>query len=217
MSAIRVIVADDHPLYLEGVVTSLTTASDVEVVGLASNAADALRLAREHLPDIALLDVRMPGGGIAAARDIAAACPDTKVVMLTFSEDEDDVLAAMKAGASGYALKGLGGNELAEVVRSVHAGLSYVAPGLAWGLLRERARPPVDDPLDKLSAREREVLECVAEGLSNADVGAHLGLSEKTVKHYMTSILSKLQLHSRLEVALLAYRAGIGTSERPKE
>jgi DNA-binding NarL/FixJ family response regulator len=109
-------------------------------------------------------------------------------------------------------LKGLGGRELADVVRSVYDGVSYVAPGLAWGLLRQRATPPAANPLDKLSAREREVLECVAAGLSNAESGVRLGLSEKTIKHYMTSILTKLQAHSRVEVALVAYRAGIGVA-----
>jgi DNA-binding NarL/FixJ family response regulator len=210
MNMIRVLVADDHPLYLEGLVTSLNAESDIDVVARTESSDEALRLAREQLPDIAILDIQMPGGGISAARDISAACPDTKVIILTFSEDEDDVLAAMKAGAAGYALKGLGGRELAGVVRSVHDGVSYVAPGLAFGLLRQRATPPAANPLEKLSAREREVLECVAAGMSNAEAGVRLGLSEKTIKHYMTSILTKLQAHSRVEVALVAYRAGIG-------
>jgi len=152
----------------------------------------------------------MPGGGIAAARDITSACPATRVVMLTVSEDEDDLLAAMKAGASGYVLKGAGATELIGVIRSVHAGQVYVAPALAWGLLREMSKPRTS-PLDELTAREREVLELVASGLGNQEIGDRLGLAEKTIKHYMTNILGKLQVRSRVEAALLAAREGMGT------
>ena len=133
--------------------------------------------------------------------------------MLTVSEDEDDLLAAMKAGASGYVLKGAAGSELADVLRKVHAGDVYVAPGLAWGLLREMSRPR-SAPLDELTAREREVLELVAEGLSNQEIGDRLGLAEKTIKHYMTSILGKLRVRSRVEAALVAYREGITPAAR---
>ena len=128
MDRIRVIVADDHPLFLDGVVGALTAAEDVDH---AKDGPGALQLAREQLPDVAMLDVNMPGGGLQAARDIAAACPATRILMLTVSEDEDDILAAMKAGASGYALKGIPARELVNVVRSVAAGDVYVAPGLA--------------------------------------------------------------------------------------
>jgi DNA-binding NarL/FixJ family response regulator len=127
--------------------------------------------------------------------------------MLTVSEDADDLLAAMKAGASGYVLKGAGAGELASVIRSVHAGEVYVAPALAWGMLRE-LRTPRTSPYDGLTEREREVLELVAEGLSNSEVGERLGLAEKTIKHYMTNILGKLQLRSRVEAALLVAREG---------
>src|SRR5438270_6618317 len=207
---IRVVVADDHPLFREGVVTSLHSMEDINVVGQAENADEAVRVVREELPDLALLDVTMPGGGIEAARKIAAACPATRIVMLTVSEDEDDLLAAMKAGASGYVLKGVSARELASVVRSVSAGEVYVAPSLAFGLLREMSKPRPSDPLDELSSRERQVLELVAEGLSNQEIGAKLGLAEKTIKHYMTNILTKLQVRSRVEAALLAARAGLG-------
>ncbi len=206
---IRVIVADDHPLFREGVVRSLDAASDLEVVGQASDAAGALRLAQQLLPDVALLDVTMPGGGIRAASDISTAAPATKIVMLTVSEDEDDLLAAMKAGARGYSLKGVSAEELATVVRSVHAGDVYVAPSLAWGVLREMSRPRVADPLAELTAREREVLELLGQGMSNQEIAHRLDLAEKTVKHYMTNILDKLQVRSRVEAALLAQRAGL--------
>jgi DNA-binding NarL/FixJ family response regulator len=208
--AIRIVVADDHPMFRAGVVASLEAFEDLRVVGQGGSAAEALALAREHVPDIALVDIAMPGSGLNAARDITAACPATRVVMLTVSEDEDDILAAMKAGASGYVLKGAGATELAGILRSVHAGQVYVAPALAWGLLREMSTPRTS-PLDELTAREREVLELVASGLGNQEIGDRLGLAEKTIKHYMTNILGKLQVRSRVEAALLAAREGMGS------
>jgi DNA-binding NarL/FixJ family response regulator len=209
---IRVVVADDHPLFREGVVTSLRSNPDIEVVGQAEDAAGALRVVREELPDLVLLDVTMPGGGVSTAAQIASTCPATRIVMLTVSEDEDDLLSAMKAGASGYVLKGVSASDLARVVRAVSAGEVYVAPSLAFGLLREMSAPPPNDPLAELSARERQVLELVASGLSNQEIGLKLGLAEKTIKHYMTNILTKLQVRSRVEAALLAARSGLGQS-----
>jgi two-component system, NarL family, nitrate/nitrite response regulator NarL len=204
---IRVAVADDHPMFRAGVVMSLREEEGIEIVGEASDAGTALVLARAELPQVIVLDINMPGGGLEAARTIAAACPATRIVMLTVSEDEDDLLAAMKAGASGYVLKGAGASELASVIRSVHAGEVYVAPALAWGMLREM-RNPRTSPYDELTEREREVLELVAEGLSNQEIGERLGLAEKTIKHYMTNILGKLQVRSRVEAALLVAREG---------
>jgi DNA-binding NarL/FixJ family response regulator len=206
---IRIVVADDHPLFLEGVITSLQTAEDIEVVGQAADADGAVRIVREHVPDLVLLDVTMPGGGLEAARKIAVACPATRIVMLTVSEDEDNLLAAMKAGASGYVLKGVSSHELLGIVRAVSGGEVYVAPSLAFALLREMSKPRPADPLAELSTRERQVLELVATGLSNQEIGQRLGLAEKTVKHYMTNILTKLQVRSRVEAALLAHRAGL--------
>ena len=204
---IRVAVADDHPMFRAGVVMSLREEDGIEVVGDAANGSAALAIARAEVPDVMILDINMPGGGLETAQRIAAACPATRIVMLTVSEDEDDLLAAMKAGASGYVLKGAGASELADVIRSVHAGEVYVAPALAWGMLREM-RTPRTSPYDELTEREREVLELVAEGLSNQEVGERLGLAEKTIKHYMTNILGKLQVRSRVEAALLVAREG---------
>ena len=212
---IRVVVVDDHPMFRAGVVASLGADPGVAVLAEGSSAADALRLAEQHAPDICLVDIAMPGGGLNAAREITSALPATRVVMLTVSEDEDDLLAAMKAGASGYVLKGAAASELLDVLRKVHAGDVYVAPDLAWGLLREMSRPR-SAPLDELSAREREVLELVAAGLSNQEIGDRLGLAEKTIKHYMTSILGKLRVRSRVEAALLAYREGMARAPEPE-
>jgi two-component system nitrate/nitrite response regulator NarL len=207
---IRVVVADDHPLFRDGVVHSLTTGGDVEVIGTASDADGAVRLIVDRQPDVALLDVGMPGGGLTAAGQIAAARPRVKIVMLTVSEDEDDLVAAMKIGAAGYVLKGVSAGDLLEVVRSVHAGDVYVAPALAHALLRDMTRPREPEPLAELTERERAVLGLVASGLSNHEIGGKLGLAEKTVKHYMTGILAKLNVRSRTEAALVAYRAGLG-------
>jgi two-component system, NarL family, nitrate/nitrite response regulator NarL len=209
---IRIVVADDHPLFREGVVTSLGSIADMCVVGQAENADQAVQAVRDEVPDLVLLDITMPGGGIDAARKIASVSPATRIVMLTVSEDEDDLLEAMKAGASGYVLKGVSARELASVLRSVSAGEVYVASSLAFGLLREMSRPRPSDPLAELSSRERQVLELVASGMSNQEIGLELGLAEKTIKHYMTNILTKLQVRSRLEAALLAAKVGLGQS-----
>ena len=211
---LRILTADDHPLFLDGLVATLRRAPGVEVVGTAQDGETAARLAAELLPDVALLDIAMPGGGLHAARQVIDSSPGTRVVMLTASEDEDDLLGAMKAGARGYVLKGVSGGELIRILRSVHAGEVYVAPGLAWGMLRELTRPRPSGPFDELTPRERDVLELVAAGLSNAEVGGRLGIAEKTVKHYMTSILGKLQVGSRVEAALLVVRFGAGPESR---
>lgn len=210
MARIRVIVADDHPLLLEGVLATLRAADGFEVVGSATDAAGAGKLATRQQPDIALLDVTMPGGGVNAAREIATASPGTRIVMLTVSEDEDDLLNALKAGASGYVLKGVSAPTLIGVLRSVRAGEVYVAPTLAWRMLGELSKPREAGPFDELTPRERQVLELVAAGQSNAEIGSQLHLAEKTVKHHMTNILAKLQVRSRVEAALLAQRAGLG-------
>jgi DNA-binding NarL/FixJ family response regulator len=209
---IRVVVADDHPLFLDGLVATLAADEELEVVGVAVDAAAAVRAVRKHSPDLALLDVAMPGGGLDAARQIAAACPTARVVILTSSENEDDLMAAMKAGARAYVLKGTPGRELRTILKTVHAGGTYLAPGLAFGALAELTKPRARNPLDELTGREREVLSLVASGLSNAEIGGRLGLAEKTVKHYMTSILGKLGVASRVEAALLAYKAGLESS-----
>jgi two-component system, NarL family, nitrate/nitrite response regulator NarL len=207
---IRILIADDHPLFREGVALSLSREPDLEIVGQASSGEEALALAGDLLPDVLLLDVVMPGmGGIAAARRIAAAWPVICIVMLTVSEDNDDLLAALKAGARGYVLKGVGARELANAVRAVAGGSVYVSPALASGILFEMARVPAQqDPMNSLTERERDILNLVAEGLTNREIGERLHLAEKTVKHYMTNVLQKLQVRSRVEAALLAQRHG---------
>lgn len=205
---VRIVIVDDHPLFREGVAATLSANPDLEVVGEGGSADDALRLARELLPDLLLLDLNLPGSGLQAARAVTAACPVTKIVMLTFSEEEADVLSSLKAGARGYILKGVSGRELRRIVRGVQAGEVYITPTLAAGVLIEMAGPgrTQHHPLSELTPRELQILEGVASGHSNKEIGRDLELTEKTVKHYMTNILQKLQVRNRVEAALLAQR-----------
>jgi len=204
---IRVIVADDHPLFRAGVVEELGKNPDIKVVGLAANGGEAVRLAQEEMPDLILLDIAMPGkDGISAASTISLACPSTKIVMLTVSEHEDDLVAAFKAGAKGYVLKGVSGRELARVIRSVVDGEVFVSQALATRLIMDLSEPKPSDPFEELTPRELEILQLVAEGLSNREIGEQLHLAEKTVKHYMTNVLAKLEVGSRVQAALIAQK-----------
>lgn len=206
---VRIVVIDDHPLFREGVSATLSAEQDLEVVAEGGTADDALNLATTLLPDVLLLDLNLPGGGLQAARAVTAACPVTKIVMLTFSEEEADVLSSLKAGARGYILKGVSGRELRRIVRNVHAGEVYITPTLAAGVLMEMASERSHhNPLSELTPRERQILEGVSSGQSNKEIGRTLDLTEKTVKHYMTNILQKLQVRNRVEAALLAQREG---------
>ena len=207
----RVLVVDDHPLFRDGVVRTLETEPDLEIVGQGASAQEAVRLSQALLPDILLLDISIPGGGIQAAQAVASGCPVTRIIMLTASEDEDDLLAALKAGARAYILKGVSARELLSAIRSVIAGESYVTPALAASLLSEMSGASgktrlIANPLDELTERESQILEQVAEGRSNKEIALSLHLSEKTVKHYMTNVLQKLHVRNRVEAALLAQK-----------
>lgn len=208
---IRVVLIDDHPLLREGVARTMSKDRGFEIVGEGATAPEAARLASDLMPDLVLLDISIPGGGgVRAAEAIASTCPMVKVIMLTVSEDEEDVLAALRAGAKGYVLKGVGGPELLDIARRVHAGEPYVTPRLAVSLLREWQQPAPrmvsSDPLSELTKREKQILELVAQGLPNKAVASELALSEKTVKFYMTNILQKLQVRNRVQAALLAQK-----------
>jgi len=209
---IRVIVVDDHPLFRQGVVSSLGAEPGLMVVGEANSGEEALRLARELLPDIVLLDISMPGwNGLVTTEKISTACPACAIVILTVSEDKDKLLAAFKAGARAYVLKGVSAQELAKVVRSAAAGDVYVSPSLAAEMLVTLTHDHAPDSLQELTAREREILQLIGTGLTNREIGTRLFLSEKTIKHYVTNILQKLQVRSRVEAALFAAQHG-----RPK-
>jgi len=205
---IRVVLADDHPLFRDGVARTLVESDLFEVVGQASTGREAVAMIAAHKPDIALLDISMPDGGLWALSQVMTSPEPPRVAMLTVSEEDDDVMQALKAGATGYLLKGVGAQELVSVVSDLAAGRSYLAPSLAIKVLAAmnapRAAPADDDPLDGLTKREEDILRLVSEGKSNKEVGRALDLQEKTVKHYMTTILQKLQVRNRTEAALLA-------------
>jgi DNA-binding NarL/FixJ family response regulator len=208
-SKTRIVIVDDHALLRDALATILSAEADFEVVGQGGSAADAMRLARDLLPEIILLDIDMPGGGITAARAIAIDCPVTKIVILTASEDDDHLIAALKTGTRAYILKGVPARELVRILRAVEAGESYVPPALASSLLiemHETARKEPENPIDELTERERQILEGLASGSSNKEIGQKLFLAEKTVKHYITNILQKLQVRNRVEAALLAQK-----------
>jgi two-component system, NarL family, nitrate/nitrite response regulator NarL len=205
---IRVLLADDHPLLRDGVARSLDRSYGFDVVGEASSGEEAVKLARQLSPDVALLDIGMGGGGgLVAARDIVAACPDTRVAMLTVSEDEEDLLTAFKVGVRGYILKGISARDLRKIVQDLAAGEAYVSPALAADMLLDFSRPRTRqqrDPVEDLTPREQQILELLGEGLTNREIAGRLFVSEKTVKHHMTSVLQKLQVRNRVEAALLA-------------
>ncbi|RWM08927.1 MAG: response regulator transcription factor [Mesorhizobium sp.] len=208
-TSIRIAIVDDHPLFREGVARSLGEIGGFEIVGEGASAEDAERLVRASTPDILLLDISMPGGGLNALASILSATPEQKVVMLTVSETNADVAQALKAGARGYVLKGVGSKALAEILRDVANGQSYVSPSLSARLLSDLLQPTGSkpDPLAQLTGREAEILKLVAEGLSNKEVAARLSLQEKTVKHHMTRVLAKLNVRNRTEAALLMHEA----------
>lgn len=206
-SAISVAVIDDHPLFREGVIRSLREIQSFDIVGQGACRADAERIAAELRPDILLIDLSMPGGGLHAVQSILDRNPEVRIVVLTVSESAEDLTTALNSGAKGYVLKGIGSRALAEVLSTVAAGETYVTPSLSARLLAglSNAREPAIEPgcVEKLSEREREVLDLVASGLSNKQIGLRLELQEKTVKHHMSRILAKLKAHNRTEAAMI--------------
>lgn len=211
IGAIRIAVVDDHPLFREGVTRSLSEIGGFEMVGEGATAQDAERIVSTLHPDILLLDISMPGGGLASVANILAGHPGQKIVMLTVSEANADVTRALNAGVRGYVLKGVGSRTLAEILHNVAAGESYVSPTLSARLLSDlKSLQPANgtaDRLRQLTGREAEILRLVAEGLSNKEVALRLKLQEKTVKHHMTGVLSKLNVRNRTEAALLMREA----------
>ena len=214
-NTIRILLADDHPLFREGVAHSLSVEPDFEVVAQASSGEEAVELVHKLHPDIALLDVSMTGmGGIAAAAKISASAPTVRIMMLTVSENRESLKAALKAGAHGYVLKGVSASELRAITRRVASGEAYVTPALSADMLTEFSNPHPIDSFSELTPRETTILDLLSQGLTNKEIGERTFLAEKTVKHYMTSILQKLHVRSRTEAALIAMqRGGAGTNQ----
>jgi DNA-binding NarL/FixJ family response regulator len=215
LEPIRTMIVDDHALFRRGLEMVLDEEADIEVVGQASDGSEAVEKAGESLPDVVLMDIRMPrSSGIEACRAMKEVAPSAKIVMLTISDEEEDLFEAIRAGASGYLLKDLPLDEVAETVRVVHGGQSLINPSMAGKLLTEFATlakrdgpgPVQQVPPPRLTDREMQVLKLVARGMNNRDIAKELFISENTVKNHVRNILEKLQIHSRMEAVMVAVR-----------
>jgi two-component system response regulator DevR len=205
--AIRVFLLDDHEVVRSGLEHLLTSAGDIEIVGSVGTAAAAIARIPALKPDVAVLDARLPdGSGIDVCREIRSSRPETRVIILTSYDDDEALFAAIMAGAAGYVLKQVSGQDLVTAVRQVAAGGSLLDPSVVSRVL-ERIRegePSEPEELKRLTAQERRILELVAEGLTNREIGERLFLAEKTVKNYMSSLLAKLGFERRTQAAVFA-------------
>ena len=206
MKPIRIAVIDDHPLFREGVVRSLAEIDGFQIVGQGASVADAVGIAREHSPDVVLMDVSMPGNGLAAIDAVLRDSPDTKVIMLTVSESGQDVARAVGCGAAGYVLKGVGAHSLAEIIRTVAHGEAYVSPSLSAQLFASLGKgglsPAPANPLSLLNDKELEILTLIGSGQSNKRAALTLNLHEKSIKRHLTQIFRKLKVSNRTEAAI---------------
>jgi DNA-binding NarL/FixJ family response regulator len=209
---IRVVVVDDQELFRRGLIMLVAAEDDIDVVGEASDGDEAAELAAATVPDVVLMDVRMPRrSGIEACRNIKQVAPSAKIIMLTVSDEEADLYDAIKNGASGYLLKDASIDQVAQAIRVVADGQSLISPSMAAKLLEEfksisKVGGKPDVILPRLTDRELEVLNLVARGLNNREIARELFISENTVKNHVRNILEKLQLHSRMEAVMYAVR-----------
>jgi DNA-binding NarL/FixJ family response regulator len=213
----RILVVDDHEVVRQGLVALLGRRDEFQVVAEAGSVSEALAAARRFVPDLVVMDVRLPdGSGIEACREIRSEYPDTKVVMLTSYPDEEAVLSAIIAGASGYLLKQVRGRDLVSALESVGRGDSLLDPAVTERVL-ERVRRVASggerDELSDLTAQERKILLLVADGMTNKEIAADVFLSDKTVKNYVSSILAKLSLQRRAQAAAFVARHHLGEGE----
>jgi DNA-binding NarL/FixJ family response regulator len=215
---VRVLLVDDHPAFLEGLALLLADADDLAVVGRALDGEEACRLHAELAPDVVIMDLHMPRlGGIDATRRITEADPTTAVLVLTRVEDDDSVFAALRAGARGYILKGAGRDDVLRAISAVREGEAIFGPGVAQRILgywaNAASSPPVAFP--ELTAREREVLELIAQGLNNAEIARRFVLSPKTVRNHISNIFTKLHVADRSQAIVRAREAGLGRRSSP--
>lgn len=205
---IRVYLLDDHEVVRQGLRALLESAGDIEVVGESGSAVVATARIPALRPDVAILDGRLPdGSGVAVCRDVRSVDPSIRGLILTSYDDDDALFAAIMAGASGYVLKQIRGNDLVAMVRQVAAGNSQIDPALVARVLERVRHPPVTAPeLETLTEQELKLLGHIAQGLTNRQIGEHMFLAEKTVKNYVSNILAKLGLQSRTQAAVLASR-----------
>ncbi|HEU5299068.1 MAG TPA: response regulator transcription factor [bacterium] len=215
MDTIRVLIVDDHQLFRRGVSALLAGREDIEVVGEANNGREAVERARELMPDVVLMDIKMPElDGLAATKQLKAEMPYVRIMMLTVSETDEDLFEAIKAGASGYLLKNVDPDHLVASVLQVQRGEVPIAPTMAAKILRELTTPS-ETSIQSLTARERQVLELLASGMANKEIAFTLKISENTVKNHLRNILEKLHLQNRVQAALYAVRMGL--AERPPD
>jgi DNA-binding NarL/FixJ family response regulator len=214
MDRIRILIADDHPLFRDGMHGLLDSVADTEVVGEAATGEEAIALAAALQPDVILMDIKMPGlNGIQATREILRSSPHVSILVVTMLEDDDSVFAAMRAGARGYVLKGANQAQILRAIRAVADGEAIFGPGIAQRLIgffaaSRRAVPPRIFP--ELTEREGEVLALIAQGRSNEEIAEQLLLSLKTVRNHVSNIFSKLQVADRAQAVLRAREAGLG-------
>ena len=217
MESIRVLIADDHPVYRDGLRILLDSLPDAEVVGEAATGEEAVDSAMSLQPDVILMDLQMPGiNGIEATRRILNATPHIGVLVLTMFEDDDSVFAAMRAGARGYLLKGADQQEILRAIRSIANGEAIFAPAIAQRLSNFFANPNPPGPpqsFPELPEREREILGLIAQGDSNTEIADRLSLSQKTVRNHVSNIFSKLQVVDRAQAIVRAREAGLGKAD----
>lgn len=219
MSALRVVVADDHPVFRHGLRALFGSVPDIEVVGEADTGEAAVVVAVREAPDVVLLDLQLPGiSGVEACRRIVAQAPTVRILVLTMFEDDSSVFAALRAGATGYLVKGADAEEILRGLHAVASGEAIFGPAIARRLMDYLSAPSLDVPrraFPQLTDREVDVLNLLARGLDNAAVAARLGLSPKTVRNHVSTIFAKLQVADRAQAIVRAREAGLGTDGRP--
>jgi two-component system, NarL family, response regulator len=202
---IRVLIADDHAIVRQGLATIIDRDPEMTVIAQAEDGRQAIDLFREYQPDVTLMDLRMPHvGGVEAIAAICAEFKQARVMVLTTYDSDEDIYRGLQAGAQGYLLKDVKPNELLNAIRTIHSGQKYVPPDVGAKLVQRMSNP-------ELSEREREVLQAMAKGMSNQEIGAALNIGESTVKSHVNRILSKLGVHDRTQAVIVALKRGIIT------